>query len=82
MESRPDPVDQARPKELIELAHDFWCNDLDEGEECLLIMQKADWDWIHANTGDHGREEPCAPTGYQGWGVDAGIEDEDEEAQP
>ena len=54
--------------------------ELHSGSPILVILQKSDWELIDrlplstAQYWEHqlGEKLPCAPTGYQGWEVDAG----------
>lgn len=83
------PLARGRAYEIREKIVDFgWStsdHDEDPGNEDLkhlLILPKEDWAWIDANASlANWPKEPCAPDGYQGADVDAGLDDSEPEEE-
>lgn len=71
-----------RSLDIGQILEDFYPEGFFEGDQ-LVILTKEDWEYLDTiypeGAAEFGwTEEPTPPSGYQGWEVDAGTDDEGE----
>ena len=74
-----DEPDGLTAEEMAKLSEEEIDRLDEERSQVLVILTKADWALLDEIYGKDnpllGTDEPCAPTGYQGWEVDAGLDE-------